>query len=103
MKASTRKLMDMSTPFVVFDFAGVQIRQYWTQNKGLYGYQVVTVVLDGDEVPDHRTGGCGYDKPSAGLEWAFEQIGSRPEGMLMNGNIPRQYYVGGNYDAVPTK
>jgi hypothetical protein len=101
MKASTRKLMDNTTAFRVIEMGDIEIRQYWTSSVGLYGYQVVTVIFDGNGTPDMRTTGCGYDKPSAGLEWALYLTGNRPVGMQENGDVPRCYYIGGNFYRVP--
>jgi hypothetical protein len=51
-----------------------QIRQYWTSNRGINGYQVATVLLTDGLRFEHKTGGYGYCKATAGFEWALRKL-----------------------------
>lgn len=78
-----------STPFAVvaiFDngLNIAEIRQFWTANSGMYGYQVCDQkwILKTDstnefEFSEDKTGGCGYCKKSQSFEWFMRAVFER--------------------------
>lgn len=99
MKKQLRTLLDTQTPFLVVDLPdGVELRQYWTKNAGMYGHQVVTVIFNyPNEVWSYKTSGCGYCKQSQGLEMAWQELGYKPAKQVSHDKLNRDYFVGGNY------
>ena len=100
MKTSTISVIDNSTPFKVIAIANFEIRLYWTLNKGMYGYQVVTVIFkDHSFFAESKTDGYGYCKESEATTNAFQSIGIQPKKWNSPGKL-YNYHVGGNYYCV---
>ena len=99
-----------STPFTQLEItakkngptlAGFQL--YWTENKGIYGYQVaVKGSLYTEEKPqyfEYKTGGCGYCKQSKALEQCILALGITHDeyrNIDHNSSIYK-FRTGGNY------
>lgn len=78
-----------STPFAlvkIFDGEKeiAEIRQFWTVNAGMYGYQVASQqwILKPDsrnefEFSESKTNGCGYCKASHSMEWFLHSVFKR--------------------------
>lgn len=98
MNKQLRALMDTQTPFTVIEIGDIEIRQYWTKNAGVYGFQVVTVIFNyPNDVWSYKTNGCGYCKASEGLMQAWEELGFKPAKQRDNDKINLDYYIGGNF------
>ncbi len=92
-----------STPFVVLQITKKgrvthELRQYWTANRGTYGYQVCAQIWHNGDYSEDKTNGCGYRK-DGDIFCAFitDIIGSS----TMRGDgadyYLRDYNIGGNY------
>lgn len=97
MNTKINKIVDNETPALVLSLPdGVEIRQY--KKKTTQGAQVVTLVFNyPNDVWVHTTKGGGYCKSDHGLDVAFDNLGYNPLGYNAGQNLPRNYYVGGNF------
>lgn len=98
MNKATRTLIDTKTPFTVLEIGDIELRQYWTKNAGMYGYQVVTVIFNyPNDVWTYKTNGCGFCKPSQGFMMAWQELGFKPSKQRDNDKLNRDYFIGGNF------
>jgi hypothetical protein len=105
-----------STPFAVVKiFDGekeiAEIKQFWTANSGMYGYQVADQqwLLKPEsanefEFSESKTGGCGYCKKSQSFEWFMHSVLKRfsPEYRATHADVDwisrgTKAHKGGNY------
>lgn len=94
-----------STPFAFINTPCGNVRLWWSLRAGTYGHQVYAFAI-GEDGKGHfyKTGGCGYDKEAAALEWAFRTLGKQPRGMRLGGeSVPHEYKIGGNFYRIPKK
>jgi len=95
-----------STPFAILSIKNaphelpVFARFYWSANKGVYGYQVVTEYSIGGGLKSCKTNGMGYCKQSQALEtFIMKLTDQRPtkHDTLRNLIGTSEHFAGGNY------
>ena len=101
-----------STPFAILIIKNAPMEQpicarfYWSANKGVYGYQVVTEYNAGKGFEKAKTNGMGYCKQSAALENFIHKITGQSMGIhttLRELLGAAEHFAGSNYYEVDWK